>query len=387
MKIGILTQPLRNNYGGLLQNYALQTVLKKVGYEVVTLDWSWPTNKSIRFFISVGVRYLLHYITFGRISKVMIRYVPTPEEDAIIHKNVYSFVHKYINATNKTNNVSKFCEIANSQNCDAFVVGSDQCWRPRYNASFLPAMYLSFVSNKSIKRLSYAASFGTDVWEYSIRQTRKCQELIKQFNFVTVREESGVKLCKYYFGIEAEIVLDPTLLLDKNDYINLITKEDVPKSQGTLFYYILDPKDKTMQFIESTASILGLTPFMVLPKYKEEYRTKKHVKENIHDCVYPSPTAWLRAFMDAELIIVDSFHGMVFSIIFNKLFWVIGNKKRGMSRFLSLLKLFDLEDRLIDEENLYNVDINKPINWEKVNAKRKYLKQNSLSLLYEILQK
>ena len=88
----------------------------------------------------------------------------------------------------------------------------------------------------------------------------------------------------------------------------------------------------------------------------------------IEDCVFTGVTAWLRAFVDAEMTIVDSFHGMVFSIIFNKPFWVIGNAQRGMSRFTSLLKVFHLEDRLLDTEHLDEVDFSKSIDWVRVNA-------------------
>lgn len=95
---------------------------------------------------------------------------------------------------------------------------------------------------------------------------------------------------------------------------------------------------------------------------------KEDIKRRIEDCVFPGVTAWLRAFMDAEMTIVDSFHGMVFSILFNKPFWVIGNVHRGMSRFTSLLKVFHLEDRLLDTYHLDGVDLKTPIDWEMVNA-------------------
>ena len=94
----------------------------------------------------------------------------------------------------------------------------------------------------------------------------------------------------------------------------------------------------------------------------------------IEDCVFPGVTTWLRAFMDAEMTIVDSFHGMVFSIIFNKPFWAIGNVGRGMSRFTSLLRTFHLEDRLLDEEHLDNVDFSKSINWNMVNRRKENVK-------------
>ena len=104
-----------------------------------------------------------------------------------------------------------------------------------------------------------------------------------------------------------------------------------------------------------------------MPKYQTETRTKDDVKNRIEDCVFPGVTTWLRAFMDAEMTVVDSFHGMVFSIIFNKPFWVIGNAHRGMSRFTSLLKVFHLENRLLDASGLDDVDLSQSIDWESVN--------------------
>lgn len=386
MKIGILTQPLRNNYGGLLQNYALQAVLKQKGHDVVTIDWVWPTNEvTLKSTIKKIIKLILCVVSFGKIGKPKKSYLPTTEEDAIIHKNVYHFAQTYISSTSKTDNPKIFAANAISENCDAFVVGSDQCWRPLYNMSFLPKMYLDFVKSDKVKKVSYAASFGTDNLEYNHKQTTFCSRLAKDFDLITVREKSGVSLCKEQLGVEAKHVLDPTMLLEKEDYIKLIEEEKEPRSKGTLFQYILDPTEQASTFIMNVAKENSLIPFMVLPKYKEEYRTLQHVKESIDDCVYPSVTAWLRAFMDAEMTIVDSFHGMVFSIIFNKPFWVIGNKTRGMSRFLSLLEQFDLQDRLLDIANLTNVDVNKPIEWEKVNNKRQALKEQSLRLLYNAL--
>ena len=130
---------------------------------------------------------------------------------------------------------------------------------------------------------------------------------------------------------------------------------------------------------------INLHPFQVLPKCQEETRTKKDVKRRIDDCVFPGVTTWLRAFMDAEMTIVDSFHGMVFSIIFNKPFWVIGNANRGMSRFTSLLKVFHLEDRLLDADKLQNVDINCPIDWSSVNFILQQKRSECINLLCSVL--
>ena len=137
-------------------------------------------------------------------------------------------------------------------------------------------------------------------------------------------------------------------------------------------------------------------PCALLCKYQDEYN--KHiftqikrcnlseVKNKINDCIYPSPTKWLKGIMDSKLTIVDSFHGMVFSIIFNKPFWVIGNVKRGMTRFASLLEKLGLEDRLITVEDLEKVDLLQPIDWIKVNALKDKKKNESLALLFNALE-
>jgi hypothetical protein len=111
-----------------------------------------------------------------------------------------------------------------------------------------------------------------------------------------------------------------------------------------------------MAFINNVAKKLRLQPFSVMPKYNADH-LRREAKKHLKDCIYPSPSFWLRAFMDVEMTIMDSFNGMVFSIIINKPFWVIGNKKRGLSRFHSLLSTFDLKSRLICVEDIDNDDI------------------------------
>lgn len=382
MKIGILTQPLHANYGGLLQNYALQQVLKQVGHEVWTIDWE--SGSGLRETLYRMKVRALHALLPNRFPP--LRYEPNDKERAIIQRNTNHFINTYINHTEAVHSYEGFVSQAEKGKYEAYVVGSDQCWRPCYNA-FLTSMFLDFVQYKQVKRIAYAASFGTDKWEFTPQQTNVCASLVKKFDLVTVREDSGVKLCKEHLGIDAVHVLDPTMLLTKEDYIQLIEKEKEPKSDGTLFNYILDPDARKSAFIQKVAKSKGLKVFQVLPKCQTETRTKDDVKNRIGDCVFPGVTTWLRAFMDAEMTIVDSFHGMVFSIIFNKPFWAIGNVSRGMSRFTSLLRMFHLEDRLLDANHLDNVDFSKPIDWTKVNGILEEKRRECKSMLYEILNK
>lgn len=382
MKIGILTQPLHANYGGLLQNYALQQTLVRAGHEVETIDWGGGSGfRAMLYRMKVQV---LHTLLPNRYP--LLKYMPNDKEKSIIQRNTNHFINTYINHTEAMHSYEEFVKQASKGKYDAYVVGSDQCWRPCYNA-FLSSMFLDFVQDKQIKRIAYAASFGTDKWEFTPQQTAVCALLAKKFDMVSVREDSGVKLCKKHLGVDAVHVLDPTMLLTKEEYIQLIEKEKEPKSNGTLFNYILDPDAKKSVFIQKVAKAKGLKAFQVLPKCQTETRTKEDVKKCIEDCVFPGVITWLRAFMDAEMTIVDSFHGMVFSIIFNKPFWAIGNVSRGMSRFTSLLKMFHLEDRLLDADNLDDVDFSKPIDWTMVNGileeKRRECKKLLLTNLNE----
>lgn len=382
MKIGILTQPLHSNYGGLLQNYALQQILLRAGFEVETIDWCGA--KGIRQSLSQIKLCILHAIFPKHYSKP--KYSPNSNEISVIRRNTNDFIRKYINRTKTVSSKNMFVKQADSGKYDAFVVGSDQCWRPCYN-SFLSSMFLDFARDKNVRRIAYAASFGTDKWEFSPKQTNICAPLAKKFDLITVREDSGIELCKKHLGVDAIHVLDPTMLLTKDDYIHLIEAENEPPSEGTLFNYILDPDANKTSFIRKVATETGLKVFQVLPKCQAETRTKKDVKSRIEDCVFPSVTTWLRAFMDAKMTIVDSFHGMVFSIIFNKPFWVIGNEHRGMSRFISLLKVFHLEDRLLNADNLNDTDLTKTIDWTTVNYIVEKKRVENKSLLLNELQK
>lgn len=382
MKIGILTQSLFHNYGGLLQNYALQQVLIRAGHAPITIDHPRRDRLTeLRYSFGRGRLRFFHAI-FPQLCKAPV-YIPSKSEMHVIAQHTQHFIDKYIAKTSSLNTHDAFRSVAESGQFDAYVAGSDQCWRPKYNISFLKEMFLCFAEEqKNVKRIAYAASFGVDFWEMDTTTTAECARLAKKFDLVTVREDSGVALCKNNLGVEAVHVLDPTLLLEKEHYIRIVEEEKEPASSGNLFYYILDPTATKSAFISEVAVNMGLIPFTVLPKYQAEKRTRQTVKQQLEDCVYPSVTSWLRAFMDAKMVIVDSFHGMVFSIIFNKPFVVIGNKGRGMSRFTSLLRLFNLEDRLLDADCLDIKVLDKPINWARVNMiKEKYMEVSTSLLL------
>jgi hypothetical protein len=375
MKIGILTKQLNNNYGGILQAYALQKVLQQMGHDATVIDKSrfikLPLFKKYPSYFKRLIKKLLFD------SDLVVRWNEKYNEDmAIMSTNTYPFILKHIKRIEANNNYSNIKQ----DDFDAFVVGSDQVWRPKYfGQNIIPCAYLSFAKEWNVKRISYAASFGTEDWEYTEEETSVCRDLLKLFDGVSVREDSAIDLCANYLGREDALhVLDPTMLLEKEDYICLVEKENEPKSPGNLFCYILDEDEQKNGIIATIAIQINAVPFTQMPKCHISY---ENLKYRLEDCVYPAVTAWLRAFMDAEMVVTDSFHGCVFSIIFNKPFIVYGNKGRGMARFHSLLSIFGLENRLITNNEGALKVINESIDWESVNAKKKEWQEKSYNFL------
>lgn len=389
MKIGIVTLPLHINFGGYLQNYALQVVLRRLGHEPITLNQR-PRKKRFKEVFNIyykpNIKTLLLTLIGKRGKRQFVRSHRKDLNPILWEKSLY-FYDKYITHTETLNPSNGFRNICSKYQLDALIAGSDQVWRPRFVEN-LDTNYLAFEKNPKIIKMSYAASFGTDQWEYDDNRTKRCGDYLNDFSIVTVREKSGVQLCSEHFGIKAHQVLDPTLLLEKEDYIKIVEAENEHQSEGNLFCYILDNTTAKNDLVKTISSELELKPFYVNIGEGTSHYTETYILSNIGRFKNPSVTKWLRGFMDAEMIIADSFHAVAFSVIFNKPFWVIGNKSRGLSRFASILELFHLEDRLIDENTLSeSVKWDTPIDWQKVNEIRSGWKKRSIELLQKGLTK
>lgn len=374
MRIGVLTLPLHNNFGGILQAYALQKVLKDFGHNVVLIDKSryvslGPWYKRYPIYIKRGInRFIFGKNIIVKADVEQNRFLKT------IAKYTEPFIEKHIRRV-YTKDFSNIRE----RDFDVLIVGSDQVWRPQYFFSKIENAYLEFAKEWRIKRIAYAASFGTEEWEYTEEQTNNSAALLTKFNVVSVRESSAVQLCNDNFGVKAEQVLDPTMLLCKEDYIELFKDYNAAQSDGNLFCYILDEGEEKKSIIDCVAKEKGLKPFYVNSRYED---LDAPLEERIQQPV----EKWLRAFFDAEFVITDSFHACVFSIIFNKPFIVYGNRERGLARFNSLLSIFGLEERIVSTKEEVTKAISKPINWEKVNESHRQWKEKSMSFLVNNLK-
>ncbi len=332
MKIFIVTMPLLNNYGGLLQNYALQKILIKLGHQVETIDFIRnPSSSFLRCVLSWTKSLIIYFIPSKRKPFAKLRNV------GVRMNFSNSFIKKNINVSQTTIRYSKKMIKGNSEL--AVIVGSDQVWRPKYNYC-IENMYLNFIKKYSIKRIAYAASFGLNDWEYTPKQTKVCSKLAYKFNAISVREESGVKLCKEHLGVDATWVLDPTLLLTKEDYFPIC--KDIPVcKEKYLAVYVLDENEEVTAMYEKEAAARGL----VVKKFYAGAKSTLSVPE------------WLAMFRDASYVVTDSFHGTVFSIIFGKEFKCVYNKSRGAARFESLLELYN--SGKLEEKRVFS------LNWLK----------------------
>lgn len=346
MRIGILTLPLHTNYGGILQAYALQTVLERMGHEVVVFNKK-PRHKVLPVYkrpIYYSAR-LMKKLLVDPHTTIRREYV-VRKEYPIVSQYTRRFVNDYIHCE-----WIKGLDDVEAGKLDAIVVGSDQIWRPRYFGKMwsgdLRNAFLAFTKGWNIKRFAYAASFGVDEWEYPIELSKELKTAAEMFDGISVREDSGVALCKEHLGCEAAQVLDPTMLLKKEDYVKLIDNVHQPKSSGNLFCYILDSNPEKDGLVARIAREKNLTPFHVKAEGLGHTRT---IEERTHKPV----EAWLRGFYDAEFVVTDSFHACVFSILFGKPFIVVGNKGRGLSRFSSLMDMFGLKNNLLGEVTDYD---------------------------------
>lgn len=366
MRIAILSLILNTNYGGILQAYALQTILERMGHQVKVIDRESMPEISVRQrFTELPKRFLQKYVLRKQIDlwpEQHYRHLKYRERSSETRKFIFRNIHL------------RKCNVLNrlrSSEFDAIVVGSDQVWRPSYFIAWghIRNAYLAFASKWNIKRISYAASFGTDNWEYDGQQTAEVRNLITLFDAVSVREAGAVRLCKDKLNTDATHVLDPTLLLDRQYYENLIQQTETPPVSGTLLNYILDDSPEKSSLIETIAKDKNLTPFRI----NETESTSSDLRRKPVEY-------WLKAFRDAEFIVTDSFHACVFSVIFHKPFICVGNKKRGLSRFQIFTDNLCLSSNIINDINEYSSSFNyapKP----KTYSKLEDMKQQSMSFL------
>lgn len=344
-RVGILTLPLHTNYGGILQAAALYAQLENMGYEPVLMERALrPTiGESIKTrFVRVAPSILFSpELRLNRLPGIGPAVdAARKKKERIEHINILfshgNFIHRAFPArTGPLYSAADMQTAVREYNIASIVVGSDQVWRVDYLPSgLLPDFFLGFAEGLGVRRISYAASFGYNKWIFAA-QKEIVSQLLSRFDAVSVREQSGIDICRDDLGCnDAKLVLDPTLLIDRN-YYDKITHNSLGSGDPYILKYILDDNNQKANFSEKLVAERNIpVQAMILDG--------NMASTSIND--------WVSKIKGAEFVITDSFHGMVLSIIFRKNFVAIINRARGADRFLSLANMLGLSDRLVDGE-------------------------------------
>lgn len=365
-KIAILNfQHSNNNYGAVLQAAALESHLKGRGFEVMHIDFI-PEIKNAS--LSKYIKYYIRNIfkCFGFIKTIK-------NEDVVQHCGVFEeFRNVYITRTTKKyKNLKQLRELNNQ--FDAVVVGSDQVWRTLYTSGHGLVYFLSFVNDKC-KKISYAASFGVDFWEEKSQKiTKLIKNDIKRFDSISVREDSGVKLCNQVFNVNAQHVLDPTLLIGR-EFFDTIIDDNIDSNfvPSEIVYYKLDVDKPFLKFISTLGENLNYD-------VENIYYSKKGIEYQ-----YIPVSEWLFKLRTSKLIVTDSYHCICFAILFEKPFIYIPTKSRGMTRIESLLGLFNLENHIChDYSTLSDID---SVDYTNIQIKLGLLREASIKFLADALK-
>ena len=365
MKIGILTQPLASTYGGILQNFALQHILRRMGHTPVTINHVYTpmVEKGWRNSLRTMWRFVKRWLLGDR---SVLFYDVTKQVN--FYRMGGAAQRKFVEENISVVNAEFPLQVALASDYDAFMVGSDQVWRPRYSPALMN-FYLDFAVDADVKRVAYAASFGVDEWELDERLTRQARALAQRFDAISVRESSGVELCRRYLGVEAEVVLDPTMLLNIEEYVQVLNLCTKPRCRYVAVYILDKTKDK-QRVVDSVCRQLNCKPLYL-------------------DVLYGNGTTikeWIEGIYNSEYVVTDSFHGTVFSILSHKGFTSIVNKGRGATRFDSLLGICSLKERAIEcSDELRSSGWQHKIDYTAVDAELERYRERSVSFIKESL--
>jgi len=335
MNIAIITFHCSYNYGSVLQAYALQTYLESQGHNVKIIDYVLSSDfkqyKLLRFDRYLKKpQYLISDIVF--LPKTMKR-----------KKNFNEFKKSYFHLTDKTYYDNEPMEELNSD-FDAFICGSDQIWNTACTKRVIPPYFLSFVHKNKLK-IAYAPSVAQIHDTISDKENIQMKKYISRLDYISVREKSTIPYISQFTDKKVIDVLDPTLLLQKEDYKRLSSQVNPDIRFKYIFLYTLQKNSEMIDYCQKLSEKKNLKVLYISKNNIGKFRNSK----NIYGC---SPLEFLNYIQNAEYIITNSFHATVFSIIFEKKFCTFGTKKSYV-RMSDLLREINLEQRLYQNGNCY----------------------------------
>lgn len=380
MKIGVITIEQVNNYGAELQATATVKVLQSMGYDAEIIDycyyknWNFKDTQMSAPFVSMGAKgRLMYWIKYRLVNwfvvKVLPKFFPT------VRRRILRFddFHK-INTKMSKKYLSMPDLYQAKMDYDVYVVGSDQVWNPSASSSIEP-YFLTFAP-KEAKKISYASSFGISNIPDTL--SKKYRELLSDIDYLSVREQTGVSLVKALTGRDATCVLDPTLLLNKEQWGNIMLAYPHMPSRYILVYQLLPSET-----LPSLAKRIGEE--MNYPVYylaKRAYAVNAPKGMRVIRDAGPAEFLWL--IKNASGVVTNSFHGTAFSVNFGTLFYAVLKPDRGgNARITSLLNSVNLMDRIIYEGDA--IPAFSTFNTDFVQKEIEVLRNDSISFLEKAL--
>lgn len=375
--VGLLTLDSRMyNYGGFLQEMALQDAIKSLGYECEIIDYD-VSQEFNTFSLKRGIK----NFSFEKIKKKLIKEKTIPLSDYVSdlvekRKNVFDEYRADNLVLSRKMSSSDLSSV--DLPYEQIVCGSDQIWNPDYN---IPAFFLNF-GRKGCRRVIYAASIGKD--HLSRHQKKIYSKLLEFPDYISVREDSAQKLILNITETDVKLVLDPTLL-HRQEYWMEKADDSSLNYRNYIFCYFLNLTDEKVRaandFAEKNNCEIIAIPYLhnEMEEYSEKLNGKLFSEVN--------PADFLNLIRNAEAIITDSFHAIVFSIIFQKDFWCFGRNAGTYSmntRLHTLLSYVEMQDRMIAPEDLKNRTHNTYVNIDLSNLKIK--QKESITFLSNALE-
>lgn len=365
-KVAIMTWYQHKNYGTTLQAFALQRIIENLGYSVEGIDYYSKGYYRETFLEKILSKNRLKEGLRNKINRVKYGTVLDDEKDRRYQK----FIEDFIAFHTPTQTSSQlFCL---NDEFDAFVCGSDQIWSPNeFNSKY----FLDFVKD-DIKKVSYAPSFGVNHIENDcVREN--IGELVSKIPHLSVRESRGSEMLKEYYGVDAKVVIDPTLLLNAKEWLSYSNKEYKVDS-NILLCYFLGENENVWKEVERIAKLRNLQ-VAVIPVFSKDYRREYKILGGV------GPAEFITLFSKVSYVCTDSFHGTVFSILFKREFKTFkrfkdNDSKSQNSRIINLLENLSLIDHLGNKSNSQEI-----IDWTKVYSLLEGLRKESIEFLSKSL--
>lgn len=376
MKIGVITYwESKDNYGQILQVWALQQVLLKMGHEPFLIKYLFEENPYRRKKKPVLKNIIKCLLIYPKIKELRYTHKLSYLNKRNKERKFEKFRNEYILESNKV--YSSIEELRTfPPKADAYITGSDQVWSQLLNNEENKTFFLDFGDQK-IRRISYAPSFSINNYPLELKDELKKQ--LSHFNNISVREKQGQEICNN-IGFSAEHVLDPTLLLSNSEYDKLIKSEIFNDDIYVYSLNIKSPEELRWNEIQKYALDEKLT--VTVTTSSGHYKGFEILPDASY--IYPTINEWLLRIKNAKLVITTSFHGTVFAIQMHTPFIFIpllGKKSAGNSRVLELLGELELQHRILYNSMELKDIIETNINWENVDNKLISLKQHSIDFL------